>query len=39
MGVLLLHHIPNHDDDLDVDPNGILNISDDEPGPDVANDC
>ena len=39
MDVLLLHHVPNHDagDDLDVDPNVVLNISDVAPDLDVTN--
>ena len=37
--IFLLLHIPNHDadDDLDVDPNDVLNISDVDPDLDVAN--
>ena len=39
MDVLLLRHIPHHDadDDLDVDPNVVLNISDVDSDIDVAN--
>ena len=39
MDVLLLRHLSNHDvdDDLDVDPNVVLNISDVDPDLDVAN--
>ena len=38
MDVLLLRHIPNHDadDDLDVDPNDVLSISNVDPDIDVA---
>ena len=39
MDVVLLRHSPNHDvdDDLDLDPNVVLNISDVDPDLDVAN--